>query len=123
VTAANAVDSSGWLEYFADTRRARLFAPAIEDPDRLIVPVLTVYEVFKKFLRERGESDALQAVSAMRSGQVVDLDVSLALEAGRFALPLADSLIYATAQRHSATLWTQDEDFHGLPGVRYFARK
>jgi predicted nucleic acid-binding protein len=123
VTAANVVDSSGWLEYFADTRRARLFAPAIEDPDRLIVPVLTVYEVFKKFLRERGESDALQAVSAMRSGQVIDLDVSLALEAGRFALPLADSLIYATAQRHSATLWTQDEDFDGLPGVRYFARK
>ena len=119
----NAVDSSGWLEYFADTRRAKLFAAAIEDTDRLVVPVVTVYEVFKKFLRERGESDALQAASAMRSGQVIDLDASLALEAGRFDLPLADSLIYATTQRHGATLWTQDEDFEGLPGVRYFPKK
>lgn len=123
MTAMNAVDASGWLEYFADTRRAKLFAPAIEDTDHLIVPIVTVYEVFKKFLRERGESDALQAVSAMRSGQVVDLDVSLALEAGRFDLPLADSLLYATTQRHGATLWTQDEDFEGLSDVRYFPKK
>jgi len=77
----NVVDSSAWLEYFAGTKRAKLFASAIEDVDRLIVPALTVYEVFKKFLRERGESDALQAVSAMRSGRIVELDVSLALEA------------------------------------------
>ena len=123
MTPINVVDSSAWLEYFADTKRAKLFAAAIEDTDHLIVPVVTVYEVFKKFLHERGESDALQAVSAMRSGRVVDLDVSLALEAGRFDLPLADSLIYATAQRHGATLWTQDEDFAGLDGVRYFPKK
>ena len=124
MTPINAVvDSSAWLEYFADTKRAKLFAAAIEDTDHLIVPVVTVYEVFKKFLRERGESDALQAVSAMRSGHVIDLDVSLALEAGRFDLPLADSLVYATAQRHGATLWTQDKDFDGLADVRYFAKK
>jgi len=123
MTPLNAVDSSGWLEYFADTKRAKLFAPAIEDTDHLIVPVVTVYEVFKKFLRERGESDALQAVSAMRSGHIVDVDASLALEAGRFSLPLADSLIYATTQRHDATLWTQDEDFEGLAGVRYFPKR
>jgi toxin FitB len=123
MTALNVVDSSAWLEYFADTKRAKLFAPAIEDTDHLIVPVVTVYEVFKKFLRERGEGDALQAVSAMRSGQVVDLDVSLALEAGRLDLPLADSLIYASARRHGATLWTQDEDFDGLADVRYFPKR
>jgi predicted nucleic acid-binding protein len=123
VSVSNAVDSSGWLEYFADTRRAKLFAAAIEDADRLIVPVVTIYEVFKKMLRERGENDALQAISAMRSGQVVDLDLSLALDAGHFPLPLADSLIYATAQRHGAILWTQDEAFEGLPGVRYFPKK
>ena len=123
MTPLQAVDSSGWLEYFADTKRAKLFAPAIEDTARLIVPVLTVYEVFRKFLRERGETDALQAASAMRSGRVIDLDTSLALEAARFDLPLADSLIYATARRHDAVLWTQDKDFEGLPGVRYFPRK
>jgi len=123
MTPLNAVDSSGWLEYFADTKRAKLFAPAIQDTDHLIVPVVTVYEVFKKFLRERGESDALQAVSAMCSGHIVDVDASLALEAGRFSLPLADSLIYATTQRHDATLWTQDEDFEGLAGVRYFPKR
>ena len=122
MTSLNAVDSSAWLEYFADTKRAKLFAAAIEDTDHLIVPLITVYEVFKKFLHERGESDALQAVSAMRSGRVIDLDVSLALEAGRFNLPLADSLIYATAQAHDATLWTQDQHFEGLPGVKYFAK-
>ena len=123
MTAFNAVDSSGWLEYFADTPRAKLFAAAIDDPDRLVVPVVTVYEVFKTFLRERGEGDALAAVSVMRSGRVIDLDVSLALEAGRFALPLADSLIYATTQRYAATLWTQDEDFKGLAGVRCFPKR
>lgn len=46
----NVVDSSGWLEYFADTDRADLFAPAIEDTERLIVPVICLYEVFKKIL-------------------------------------------------------------------------
>lgn len=120
--ANHTVDSSGWLEYFAGTTRAKLFAPAIENTERLIVPVVTVYEVFKKILRERGEGDALEAASAMCSGRVIDLDVSLALDAGRFDLPLADSLIYATTQRHGATLWTQDEVFEGLPGVRYFPK-
>jgi predicted nucleic acid-binding protein len=123
VTALNTVDSSGWLEYFAGTKRAALFAPAIEDTGHLIVPIVTVYEVFRKFLRERNESEALEAASAMCSGRVIDLDVSLALEAGRFDLPLADSLIYATTRRLGATLWTQDEDFKGLADVRYFPKK
>lgn len=118
----NVVDSSGWIEYLADTERADLFAPAIEDPDSLIVPVITVYEVFKKFLRERGEHKALEAISVMQTGRVIDVDVSLALEASRHALPLADSLIYATALYHDAMLWTQDEHFKDLPKVRYFAK-
>jgi predicted nucleic acid-binding protein len=122
VTRANVVDSSGWLEYFAGTPRAALFAQALEDTAHLVVPVLSVYEVFKKVLRERGESDALLVASSMQEGLVVDLDVSLALEAGRLNLPLADSIIYATAQRHDATLWTQDEHFKDLAGVRYFPR-
>lgn len=118
----NIVDSSGWLEYFAGTARASLFAKPIEDTARLVVPVITVFEVFKKVLRERGENLALRAASQMQMGQVVELDLSLALSAARHDLPLADSLIYATAQLHKATLWTQDAHFEGLQGVRYFAK-
>ena len=122
MSARNVVDSSGWLEYFADTDRAGLFAPAIDDPKNLIVPVITIYEVFKKFLRERGEQEALEAVNVMLTGEVVDLDTLLVLEASRHRLPLADSLIYATTLRHGATLWTQDEHFKNLPQVRYFSK-
>ncbi len=123
MSAANVVDSSGWLEYFTDSDRAPLFAPAIEDAGNLFVPVISVYEVFKKVLRERGESDALQIASVMQGGQLIDLDSALALEAARHPLPLADSIIYATAMRHEATLWTQDEHFKDFPNVRYVPRK
>jgi predicted nucleic acid-binding protein len=116
------VDSSGWLEYLADSERAGHFAAAIEDSDHLIVPVISIYEVYKKVLRERGEDAALQVASLMQSGTVVALDSSLAMEAARHPLPVADSLIYATARRHQATLLTQDEHFEGLPGVRYFPK-
>jgi len=122
VSRANVVDSSAWLEYFADTPRARRFARAIESPSNLVVPFVTIYEVFKKVRRDRGDDQALQVVAAMLHGIVVDVDVSLALEAGQLDLPMADSLVYATAARHEATLWTQDADFEGLPGVKYFPR-
>lgn len=122
MSAANVVDSSGWLEYLADSERAPLFSQAIEDTANLVVPVISLYEVFKKVLRERGEGVALQVASMMQSGRVVTLDSSLALDAARHALPLADSVIYATALHHRATLWTQDEHFKDLPNVRYFAK-
>lgn len=122
MSAANVVDSSAWLEYFAGTERAALFAPAIEDTANLFVPVITIYEVFKKVLRERGEDDALQAAGAMHAGHLIDLDGWLALEAAHHRLPLADSIIYASAMRFDATVWTQDEHFDGLPNVRYFPK-
>ncbi len=118
----NVVDSSAWLEYFADTPRAKHFAAAIENAANLIVPAIVVYEVCKKVLRERGEDAALQVAAALQSGSVIEVDGSLALEASRLNLPLADSLIYATAQRLGATVWTQDEDFRHLSGVRYFRK-
>lgn len=121
--ALNVVDSSGWLEYFADTPRARLFAPAIEAPDLLIVPVLVLYEVVTKVRRERGDGSALEVAAVMRSGTIVDIDVAAALDAAQLDLPLADSLIYAIAQRNGATLWTQDQDFASLPGVKFFPKK
>ena len=116
------LDSSCWLEYFADTDRADLFAPAIEAVETLIVPVLTVYEVVKKLVREAGDEVASAALSLMQRGCLVDIDLSLALESAVNGLSVADSLIYATARRHGAVLWTQDARFDGLPGVQLFRK-
>ena len=122
----NVVDSSAWLEYFADGPNAQQFAPSIERPEALLVPSITLFEIFKRVAQQRDEGAALQCVAVMQQGTVVDLDSSLALEAAglslRHKLPLADSIIYATAQRDDALLWTQDADFDGLPGVRFFAK-
>lgn len=118
----NVVDSSAWLEYLTGSPKASQFAAAIEDVGNLIVPVITIYEVFKKVLRERGEGDALQVASLMQSGEVVDLDLPLAMDAAHLKLPFADSIIYATAMSRGATLWTQDDHFKDLPGVRYFPK-
>ena len=116
------LDSSCWLEYFAETPYAARFDAVIANPQTLIVPVITIYEVVKKTARERGQELASMALSLMQQGQIVDLDLHLALAATAYNLPLADSLIYATAQAHDATLWTQDQHFEGLPGVKYFPK-
>lgn len=122
----NVVDSSGWLEYFADGMNADFFAAPIEATAELVVPTIGLYEVFKRLLQQRGSATALRAVAYMRQGKVVDLDGDLALEAARLGvahgLPLADSIILAAARAHGAELWTQDADFEGLDGVRYIAK-
>ena len=116
------LDSSCWLEYLADTPRADLFAPAVEAPERLVVPVLTVYEVVKKLMLESGEEAATAALALMQQSEVVEIGLPLAMDAALNGLPLADSLIYATARHHDAELWTQDAHFEGLAGVRYFPK-
>lgn len=122
----NVVDSSGWLEYFADESNADFFAPAIENTKELVVPAISLYEVFKRVLVQRGEDAALQAVAQMQQGRLVELDSTLALRAAKVSvehkLAMADSIILATAHQHEAVLWTQDEDFEGIAGVRYKAR-
>jgi predicted nucleic acid-binding protein len=109
----------------ARTRRSS--RQAIEDPDRLVVPSVTVYQVFKRVLQQRDEHHALRAVAVMQQGNVVNLDLPLALAAARLSvetrLPMADSLVLATARAHDATLWTQDADFEGVRRVRYHARR
>jgi predicted nucleic acid-binding protein len=120
----NVVDSSAWLAYFADSPNAGKFAAAIEDERRLVTPAICLLEVFKVIARQRGESDALQAVAVMQQGRVVDLDATLALRAASLGLehrlPLADSIVYATARELCAIVWTQDADFEGLRDVEYF---
>ncbi len=122
----NVVDSSGWLDYFADGPNADFFAPSVEDPEQLIVPTISIYEVFKRVLQQTDEGSALQAVVAMQQGKVVDLSQPLALRAAaishKLKLPLADSIILATARSYGATVWTQDADFEGLDGVRYIPK-
>ena len=119
----NVVDSSAWLAYLADARNADLFAPAIEATSELIVPTISIYEVFKRVLQQRGERDALQAAALMQQGRLVELSSTLALEAARVSaalrLPMADSIMLTTARALDAVLWTQDADFDGLDGVRY----
>lgn len=120
----NVVDSSAWLEYFANGPNAAHFADAIEDTQALVVPSITLLEVFKRVVQQRDETMALTCVAVMQQGRVVDLDSALALRAAavslRHGLPLADSIIYATAQSVGALVWTQDGDFEGLDGVRFW---
>ena len=123
----NLVDSSGWLEYFADAPNADFFAVPIEAVNNLIVPTLCISEVFKRIYQQRGENSALQAVALMNQGQMIDLDVSIALNAAKlgldFKLPLADSIILATARAKNAVIWTQDSDFKGMENVKYIPSK
>jgi predicted nucleic acid-binding protein len=123
----NVVDSSGWLEYFADAPNAGFFAAAIEDVAELVVPTISLFEVFKRVLQQAGEDQALEAAAFMLQGRVVDLDARLALSAARLSdqlkLPMADSIMLATARQQGAVLWTQDADFATIPEVQYQARR
>ena len=123
----NVVDSSGWLEYFTNGPNAQKFLFALQDTNDLVVPSVSIYEVFKVVLRERGENAAIQAAMAMQKGMVVDMTSSLAMSAAKIShqmsLPMADSIILATARLHNATIWTQDIDFKSIPDVKYFPKK
>ena len=123
----NVVDSSAWLEYFADGPNAGEFAKPIETTRSLIVPTLSLFEVFKRIAQQRGDDEALRGVAVMEQGKVVDLDRATALAAARLSIDhsiaMADSIMLATAQRSGAILWTQDVDFEGLPGVRFLAKR
>ena len=119
----NLIDSCGWLEYFADGPNAGFYAAPLAETGKLLVPTICILEVFKRVLVQRGEGAALQTAAAMQQGRVVTLDASLALNAAKISaemkLPLADSVILATARAHDAVIWTQDSDLKGIPGVRF----
>jgi predicted nucleic acid-binding protein len=119
----NLVDTSGWIEYFFEGKNASYFSEPIEDTSELIVPVICLYEVFKKINIVADEAKALQAIAQMRQGQLIILSEEIALKAAlisiKHKLPMADSLIYATGYLEGAVIWTQDVDFQGLPGVKF----
>ncbi len=122
----NVVDSSAWLEYLADGPNAEYFSAPLVDTDNLIVPTVCIYEVFKAVFRQRGEDAALQTVALMKQGITINLSDDLALQAAKISLkyqiPMADSIILATARAHEAVLWTQDQDFKDLENVNYFPK-
>jgi len=123
----NVVDSSAWIEYYADGPNAQYFSVPILDREALVVPAICLYEVFKWVLIHRNEQDALTASADMQQGLVVPIDANIAMSAARLSaelrLPMADSLVLATARACDATLWTQDDDFRDLPAVRFKSRK
>lgn len=123
----NVVDSSGWIEYFVNGKNAGFFNSAIRDTDNLLIPTICLYEVFKRILLELGEDEALQVTGIMSLGTVVELNRDIAIHAANISLELklamADSIILATARANNATLWTQDEHFKGLDGVKYVTKK
>lgn len=123
----NVVDSSGWLEYLSNGPNANFFAEPILNPSQLLVPTISFYEVFKRLLVTWGVDQANEAALVMKQGVVIDLDISLALSAAQLSanlkLPMADSIILASARAHKATLWTQDADFKNLPNVQYVEKQ
>jgi len=123
----NVVDSSAWLSYFADDANAKFFSTPIENIEKLIIPSITITEVFKYILRQRDENMALEAIAHMNQGKVIALDNVLAIDAAKYGidykLPLAESIIYATGQKFDALIWTQDIDFKALDGVKYYPKK
>ena len=123
----NVVDSSGWIEFLGGGANADFFAKAVSDAPRLVVPTICVFEVCRWMRRELGERRALEAMALMQQGSIVDLDATLAMSAARLSLemklPMADSIILATARANNATLWTQDDDFAGIGDVKYITRK
>ena len=123
----NIIDSSGWLEYFTEEENADFFSPPIRDSENLIVPTICIYEVFKRLLLEKGEEAALQAVGVMSHGRETELNRKTAIEAAQISfsqkLAMADSIILATARAHDAVLWTQDEHFKDIEGVKYIEKE
>ena len=123
----NVVDSSGWIEFLGGGANADIFTNAVSDVPRLVVPTICVFEVCRWMRRELGERRALDAMALMQQGSIIDLDATLAMSAARLSLelklPMADSIILATARANNATLWTQDDDFEGLADVKYIAKK
>ncbi|MCF6282496.1 MAG: type II toxin-antitoxin system VapC family toxin [Candidatus Polarisedimenticolaceae bacterium] len=122
----NVVDTSGWLEYFEGGQNAKEFSIPIKETKELLVPTICIYEITKIILRESDENHLLQALAAIQKGQIVALTPSISTAAAKislkYKLPMADSIIYTTAIKFNATVWTQDIDFKNLPNVNYIQK-
>ncbi|MDG6901609.1 MAG: type II toxin-antitoxin system VapC family toxin [Nitrososphaerota archaeon] len=119
------IDSHGWIERFTSGPKSSRYNEVIDKtaPNDVLTSVVALYEVYRRVKKEKGEQTALGAVAAMGQTRVAEIDQSLSLEAADYSLELglhfADALVYATARRFSARLYTGDEDLKSLPGVTF----
>jgi predicted nucleic acid-binding protein len=122
----NIVDSSCWIEYLMGTEIGAKVAHAIENPGELVVPTITIYEVYKKLIAEKDDEYATNVISYMQTGTVIDLDLKLSLSAAqisrKYKLPMADSIIYATSLYHSKIIFSCDKHFKDIPNIQYFPK-
>ena len=122
----NVLDSSAWLAFFADEKNAEIFRPIVLSTKIFFVPTICIYEVFKVIAREKDESTALFFASVMQKANVIDIDFEISLNAAKLnsllKLPMADSMILASANKVNATLWTQDSDFKKIKSVKYYPK-
>jgi predicted nucleic acid-binding protein len=125
-TSVDLIDSCGWLEYFTDGPNVDFFSAPILAQSKIIVPTIVIYELWKKIVREQGEEIAIEITAQLKRFDIVPLDESLSISAAKISLehklPMADSIIYATAQKHKAVLWTQDADFKDFTDVKYIEK-
>lgn len=121
------LDSSGWLEFFADGPYAEEFAARLRQPGSVLTPTVAIYEVYKWVKRERSEEEAVEAVATMKKTRVLDLTEELALTAADLSLAhklaMADSMMLAVARAHDAELMTTDSAFIGIAGAKVFSKK
>lgn len=121
------IDSSGWLEYFIAGPNSKFFAEPIKNNPEIIIPTIVIYELWKKISREKGENKAIEVVAQLKRYEIVPLDESLSISAAKlssqYKMAMADSIIYATAKKYNATLWTQDSDFKDFENVKYIEKK
>jgi toxin FitB len=122
----NVVDSSGWIEFFTAGTNGLVFKAVIEQRDKLLVPTINIFEVHKVLSRKLPAGAVLSCLDVMRQGRVLDLTDKRAVAAADIAikhkLAMADAVIYSMAREFDGTLWTQDVDYNGLAGVRYFEK-
>ncbi len=120
------VDSCGWLEYFIDGSLAGEYEKYLKKPDELLTPTIVLYEVYKKVKAEKGEKNALLIVAQMGNTEVVSLTDSLALSAAdislKYKIPMADSIIKATADSRNCDIVTSDSHLKDLPNVIYLKK-
>lgn len=122
----NVVDASGWLEYFTDGPDAAFFAQTLQEVEELVVPTITILDVFRHVYRHGDEGDALQAAAAMQQGKVVDLDTTAVLSAGRLSvrhdLSPSAGVVLAAARQHEGRVWTLEDELRSVEGVQYRPR-